>query len=102
MRRTGATFDTRYEAELVLIEFFALLVLLFLLSSGPAPNPVSPAAPALAAPPAATPAPAKEGEPPAAPGKSASALRHISRQGWVVVSIPGRKSAQISGESGRA
>ncbi len=101
MRRTGETFDTRYEAELVLIEFFALLVLLFLLSSGPAPNPVSPAAPALAAPPAATPVPAKEVEPPATPGKPASAVRHTSRQRRVV-GIPDRMLAHINSASGQA
>ena len=62
MQRTGATFDARYEAELVLIEFFALLVLLFLLASGPAPTPVSQTAVRpVATQPAASPAPAKQG-----------------------------------------
>lgn len=96
MRRTGGAFDARYEAELVLIELFALLVLLFLLSSGPAPDPVSHSAPAVAAPPA-TPLPAKEMEPPAVPAKPASAARRITRHRRVVVSIPDRKLALVDG-----
>lgn len=95
MRRTAETFDKRYEAELVLIEFFALLVLLFLLSSGPAPNPVSHAA----APPATVQpvsAPAKQMEEPAAEPKKPAA-RHIARRRRVVVSIPDRKLAVLDG-----
>lgn len=97
MRRTGETFAARYEAELVLIEFFALLVLLFFLSSGPAPNPVSQAeAPPAAVQPAGPPAPAKAVEPPAAPPSKAAA-RHIARRRRVVVSIPDRKLAVVEG-----
>jgi lipoprotein-anchoring transpeptidase ErfK/SrfK len=97
MRRTGETFDTRYEAELVLIEFFALLVLLFLLSSGPAPDPVShAAAPPVAVQPVAVPAPAKAVEGPAAEPKKPAA-RHIARRRRVVVSIPDRKLAVVDG-----
>lgn len=96
MTRTGDTFAARYEAELVLIEFFALLVLLFLLSSGPAPNPVSPeAAPAGAAPPATAPAPAKPVEQPAAV-PAAPAGKHVARR-RVVVSVPERELAVLEG-----
>lgn len=84
MRRTGETFAARYEAELVLIEFFALLVLLFFLSSGPAHNPVSQAeAPPAAVQPAQSPGPAKEVEQPvpanAKPGKAMSASPSAGR-----------------------
>lgn len=96
MRRTGETFDARYEAELVLIEFFALLVLLFLLSTGPAPNPVSQgAAPPEAVSPAASPDPVKEVAPPATQPRKPAA-RHIARR-RVVVSIPDRKLALVKG-----
>ncbi len=83
MRRPGETFDARYEAELVLIEFFALLVLLFLLSSGPAPNPVShTGAPPVAVQPAPAPAKAVE-RPAAAPAKPQARS----------ASAPGRRAA---------
>ena len=94
MQRTGETFERRYEAELVLIELFALLVLLFLLSSGAAPNPVSHSMASPASQPAAAPVPAKPVEQPvAAPAKPAS--RHIARRRRVVVSIPDRKLAVL-------
>ena len=94
MQRTGETFERRYEAELVLIELFALLVLLFLLSSGAAPNPVSRSVASPATQPAAAPVPAKPVEQPAAaPLKPAA--RHVARRRRVVVSIPDRKLAVL-------
>jgi hypothetical protein len=96
MQRTGETFERRYEAELVLIELFALLVLLFLLSSGAAPSPVSHSVASPAAQPVAAPAPAKAVEQPvSAPVKPAA--RHIARRKRVVVSIPDRKLAVLEG-----
>jgi hypothetical protein len=59
MRRTRDTFDARYQAELILIELFAVLVLLFLLSTGASPSPVTARASAVAAPPAVAPVLAK-------------------------------------------
>ena len=95
MQRTGETFERRYEAELVLIELFALLVLLFLLSSGAAPNPVSHSVASPAAQPLATPSPAKPVQQPAvAPAKPAA--RPVARR-RVVVSIPDRKLAVLEG-----
>ena len=93
MHRAGETFERRYEAELVLIELFALLVLLFLLSSG-APNPVSHSAAPPAAQPVAAPAPAKPVEQPvAAPAKPAA--RHVARRWRAVVRIPDDKMAAL-------
>lgn len=65
MRRTSDTFDARYQAELVLIELFALLVLLFLLSTGASSSSVCDRAPAVVGPPAVAPVaskPAVEGD----------------------------------------
>ncbi|HYX69764.1 MAG TPA: L,D-transpeptidase [Terriglobales bacterium] len=94
MQRTGETFERRYEAELVLIELFALLVLLFLLSAGAAPSPASHSAASPVAQPAAAPASVKPVEQPAgAPVKPAA--RHIARRRRVVVSIPDRKLALL-------
>ena len=94
MQRTGETFEKRYEAELVLIELFALLVLLFLLSSGATPNPVSHSTASPVPEPAVAPTPAKPVEQPAVvPVKPAT--RHIARRRRVVVSIPDRKLAVL-------
>ena len=93
MQRTGETFEKRYEAELVLIELFALLVLLFLLSTGAAPGPVSHSVTSPPVQPMSAPAKPVE-QPTAAPAKPTG--RHVAKR-RVVVSIPDRKLAGIGG-----
>jgi len=95
MRRIGDAFDARHEAELVLIELFALLVLLFLLGSGAASNPVSPGVATPGAEPVVAPAPAKPVNQPAAPAPPATVGKHTSRRRRVVISIPDRKLAVL-------